>query len=88
MPGDIIHLDSDNARDWVAIRIQTKRKHSKNYTGFGLYSGLWYEGNVLTNDPYGKYAGELTVGHFNHATIVGNITNKGDFERYKKTERL
>lgn len=36
----------------------------------------------------GKCYGELEVGHFNHATIVGNITNKEDFERYKKAERI
>ena len=88
--GDIIRLDSDNVRDWVAIPYLAKiaRKKTFNHTGFLLCGGLWYDGDALTAKPYGKCYGELEVGHFNHATIVGNITNKEDYERYKKTERL
>ena len=87
--GDIIRLDSDNVRDWVAIPVrQQPNKHKSNCTGFVLYGGFWYDGDALTAKPYGKCYGELEVGHFNHATIVGNITNKKYFEQYKKTERL
>lgn len=86
--GDIIRLDKNNVRDWVAIPVKQPKKHKPNCTGFVLYGGLWYDGDALTAKTYGKCYGELEVGHFNHATIVGNITNKDDFERYKKTGRL
>lgn len=90
--GDIIRLSHDNDRDWVAIhhsRCSDKhsyktRKHVKDDTGFYLFSGLWYEGDVTTDAPYGKCAGKLTRGMFAHISVVGNIQNKNDYKKYKE----
>lgn len=94
--GDIIRLSSDNTRDWVAIyhtncdmsKREKFNKNVKDHTGFYLFGGLWYEGDALTDKPYGKCIEQLRRGAWNNITIVGNIANKADFEKYKRDERI
>ena len=94
--GDIIRLSSDNTRDWVAIHYtrcdmrcrEQYRKNVKDQTGFYLFGGLWYDGDPMTDRPYGKCAGHLRRGMFANIVVVGNISNKTDLENYKRTERL
>ena len=52
------------------------------------FYGLWYSGNVLTSEPYGKCAGMLKRGMFAHITIVGNISNSTDYCRYIANEKF
>lgn len=90
--GDIIRLKNDKTRDWVAIEPKKcfnkflKKKKNKNY--FHLFGGLWYNGDATTDKPYGKYAGILDDSMIQDVTVVGNIENKEDYEKYKETERL
>lgn len=91
--GDIIKFNNDNTRCWVAIHINNLdkkffriNKNIKDNTEFYLFGGLWYEGDCLTNIPYGKCIGILKRGMFNNISIVGNITNKTDYLKYKTNE--
>lgn len=90
--GDIIRFNNDKGRDWIAItqsRCYNKElKRSKNKKCFHLFGGLWYNGDATTDKPYGKYAGILDAGMLNNLTIVGNINNKEDYEKYLKYERI
>lgn len=94
--GEIIRINSDGVRDWVVIsedRIKSSdiahgKKGSTNYTCFHLFGGLWYDGDPTTDEPYGKYAGILDDSMIHEVTVVGNIENKEDYEKYKETERL
>lgn len=94
--GDIVRLHSDDTRDWVAIyhtncdmsKREKFNKNIKDHTGFYLFGGLWYDGDVLTDKPYGKCAGQLRRGAWNNITVVGNIANKEDLEKYKRNERI
>lgn len=96
--GDIIRFKNDNTRDWVAIHhtmcknsnlLQSYNKNIKDNTGFYLFGGLWYEGNPLTSNPYGKTLGHLKRGMFNNiVAIVGNISNKDDYYKYLKFEKI
>lgn len=92
--GDIVRLDFDDTRDWVAIHhtkckevnAEPYRKNIKDHTGFYLFSGLWNEGDALSSEPYGKCKGMLKRGMFPHVQIVGNISK--DYIQYRKNERL
>jgi hypothetical protein len=53
-----------------------------------ILEGLWYEGNPLTSNPYGKIAGQLTMGVLNNIIIVGDINIKSDLELYKSTQHV
>lgn len=84
-----------NERDWVLIHIsyinsnsciEKYRKHIKNHTGYYMMGGPWYEGNLLTNEPYGKTNGQLHRGELNQYIKVGDISK--DYIKYKKDERL
>lgn len=94
--GDIIRFKNDISRDWVAIHyskcdsedISRYRKHIKDNTGFYLFGGLWYDGDVNTSKPYGKSNGQLKRGMFSNILVVGNINNKEDYGKYIKDERL
>lgn len=93
--GDIIRLSSDETRDWVAIHYtkcekekQRFNRNIKDNTGYYLFGGLWYNGNALTSEPYGKCAGMLKRGMFAHITIVGNISNPTDYRRYIANEKV
>lgn len=92
--GDIIRLKNDPTRDWVAISHKNcNMKYNKNIkdnTGYFLFGGLWYEdeGGYLTDKAYGKCIGGLTRGMFNNIEVVGNISNKNDYQSYKKNERI
>ena len=88
--GDIIRLKSDNCRDWVAIHYSNcnmrnrikHNKYNKNHTGFYLFSGLWYEGDVLTSEPYGKCIERLGRGMFPNIEVIGNIGDSLKFNLY------
>lgn len=91
--GDIIKFNNDNVRCWVAIHISKLdkfmfkiNKNVKDNTEFYLFGGLWYEGDCLTGEPYGKCVGNLRRGMFNNISIVGNIANKEDYLKYKTNE--
>lgn len=93
--GDIIRLSSDETRDWVAIHCTKCEKHYQRFnrnikdnTGYYLFGGLWYSGNALTSEPYGKCAGMLKRGMFAHITIVGNISNSSDYHKYIANEKV
>lgn len=84
--GDIIRFKNDSlleGRDWVAIHytncdMRKRRKHNKhnrNHTGYYLFSGLWYEGNILSDAPYGKCIERLEAGMFSNIKIVGNVSD-------------
>lgn len=88
--GSIIRLKNDPVRDWVCIHytkcdMSNRAKHnknSKNHTGYYLFSGLWYDGNPLTDKPYGKCIERLERGMFNNIEcIVGHISDSKDIER-------
>ena len=94
--GDIIRFKNDNVRDWVALHytcgeLRRREKFNKNVkdnTGYYLFGGLWYEGNALTDKPYGKCMGILKRGMFADIEIVGNISNRDDYLQYKKCEKI
>lgn len=90
--GDIIRFNNDRVRDWIAIesvRCHNKElKKKKDKRCFYLFGGLWYDGDATTDKPYGKCAGMLESGMLNNITIVGNINNKEDYDKYLKKERL
>ena len=81
--GDILKFKNDE-RHWVAIHytncdmsVRVKHnKHNKNHTGFYLFSGLWYEGDKTTSEPYGKCIERLERGMFPMIEIVGNVQNE------------
>lgn len=87
--GDIIKLKNDDNRYWVAIyhtncNMDNRVKFRKNIadnTGYYLFSGIWYEGDILTDKPYGKCIEQLKKGMFPNISIVGNISN--DLEKFK-----
>lgn len=90
--GDIIRLKNDPQRDWVCIHyskcdMSHRERHNDNipnHTGFYLFSGLWYEGDPQTGDPYGKCIEHLEVGmRDNIERIVGSVLNKVDLELFK-----
>lgn len=93
--GSIIRLKNDETRDWVCIhhskcntasRVRV-RKNVKNQTGYYLFGGPWYEGDPLTDKPYGKCIEHLEKGMKNNIVgIVGHITT--DYETYKESERI
>lgn len=86
--GDVIRFKNQRGRNaYVAIswgnvrkkRIRVRmRKHIKDYTGFMLFSGLWYGGDPLTSEPYGKGGFHLKMGHFGSFDVIGNITENKD----------
>lgn len=90
--GDIIRFKKGkNWRYWVAIhhskcdmshRIR-HNKHNKNHTGFYLFSGLWYEGDIMTSDPYGKCIERLERGMFGNIEIVGNMESSNYADIYQ-----
>ena len=93
--GSIIRLKNDNSRDWVCIHytncdMKNRMKHNKNnknHTGFYLFGGLWYDGNPLTDKPYGKCIERLERGMSNNIdSIVGHIST--NFKEYRESERL
>ena len=94
--GDIIRFKNDNVRDWVALHytcgeLRRREKFNKNVkdnTGYYLFGGLWYEGNALTDKPYGKCKGMLKRGTFADIEIVGNISNRDYYLQYKKYEKI
>lgn len=93
--GDIIKFNNDNCRYWIAIDknkcndkfIYKTNKNIKDDTGFYLFGGLWYEGDPLTNAPYGKCKGKLKRGMFNNISIIGNIINNDDYIKYINSEK-
>lgn len=93
--GDIIRFASDNSRDWVVIHRSVCHKEvlqqfstTNDCTPYYLFGGLWYEGNALTSQPYGKCIGPLKKGMSPYIAVVGHILKKEDYERYKKFERM
>lgn len=80
--GSIVRLKSDNDRDRVCIHYT----HYKNHTGYYLFGGLWYDGDALTCEPYGKCIERLERGMFPDIEIVGHI--KDCYENYKKNGRI
>lgn len=95
--GDIIRLRNDNYRDLVAIhwtKCDNKwnyrpRKGVKDDTGFILVGEIVHEtGDALTSIPYEYCIGKLTRGMFNNIEIVGNMSNKEDYFKYKHSERI
>lgn len=93
--GSTIRLKNDNNRDWVCIHhskcdMSYRLKHNKNnknHTGFYLFGGLWYDGDPLTDKPYGKCIERLEMGMFNNIEgIVGHISN--DLIKYRDLGRL
>lgn len=89
--GDIIQFKNENnSRYWVAIHhskcnMDNREKFRRNiadHTGYYLFSGIWYEGDILTDKPYGKCIEQLRKGMFPNIEIVGNIIK--DFEKFKE----
>ncbi len=89
--GDIVRFkQGNNWRDWVAIHYSNcnmsarvrHNKHNKNHTGFYLFSGLWYEGDIMTSEPYGKCIERLEKGMFPNIEIIGNIGNSLKYNLY------
>lgn len=58
------------------------RRNIADHTGYYLFSGIWYEGDILTDKPYGKCIEQLRRGMFPNIEIVGNIIK--DFEKFKE----
>lgn len=91
--GVVIRFKNDEVRDWILIHqddcgelsIPFSRSRSSNYLPFMILGGLWYEGDPLTSKPYGKIAGQLTMGALNNIIIVGDINNSSDLDLYKST---
>jgi hypothetical protein len=87
--GSIVRFLNDNTI-YVAIHytksdINNRKKinkNIKNYTGYYLFNGLWYEGSPLTSEPYGKCIGQLEVGMCNNLEIIGHVKNNNDFNKY------
>jgi hypothetical protein len=78
--GDIIEF-KNSGEQWICLHHSTidmsemerYRPNVKDHTGFYLFRGLWYEGNLLTDKPYGKCRGQLRVGNFPDIKVVGNL---------------
>lgn len=94
--GLVIRFKNDSVRDWILIHqsdcselsIPFSKSGSNNYLPYMILGGLWYEGNPLTSNPYGKIAGQLTMGALNNIIIVGDINIKSDLELYKSTQHV
>ena len=93
--GSIIRLKNDSNRDWVCIHYSKcdmdyrlkHNKNNKNHTGYYLFGGLWYDGDPLTDKPYGKCLERLERGMFNNIeSVVGHISV--DFNEYRCSGRL
>lgn len=78
---------SISGRQWVCIHhskcdmaLRDKfRKNIKDHTGFYLFGGLWYEGDPLTDKPYGKCREQLKRGMLPEIEgIVGHISKDAD----------
>lgn len=81
--GDIIQFKNENnSRYWVAIHHSKCNMDNADHTGYYLFSGIWYEGDILTDKPYGKCIEQLRRGMFPNIEIVGNIIK--DFEKFKE----
>lgn len=87
--GTIVRIKTQE-RYWVCIH-HTRcdmderprhNKHNKNHTGFYLFSGLWYDGDVLTDKPYGKCLERLERGMFPEIEIMGHIST--DYEIFRE----
>jgi len=87
-----IHKSTLTKEQLKTTFISFGNKNVKDNTGFALLGGMWYldrtNHNPLAYGSYGKTAGELKRGMANNIRIVGHISNKEDFEKYRKFERL
>lgn len=78
--GDVILYKNNH---WILLHFscidmsqrETFRKNVKDHTGLYMFSGLWYEGNRLTDKPYGKCLEQLKVGMYPDILLVGNVAN-------------
>ena len=78
--GSIIRFKNTGV-EWICIHytncnMKNRAKHNKydkNHTGYYLFRGRWYEGNPLTDEPYGICAERLERGMFNNIEYIGHI---------------